>query len=140
MPTKKNKTEVWGFSPYKTFKDHCDNEIEDDHSIYTKLIYIPSDYEFGKTVEITRKYRNVATTATCDAGIIISGRFGTLNEFTNLHDMGKVIGVLTGTGGTADLLPELIQKISKPTKAVIIFSDSPKELVDKVLEEVRKRN
>lgn len=58
-------------------------------------------------------YHNVLTTAACDAGIIIAGRWGSMNEFTNLYDMGKVIGVLTGTGGIADELPQLLKKISK---------------------------
>ena len=36
-----------------------------------------------------------------------------MNEFTNLYDMGKVIGVLTGTGGIADELELLNQKGSQ---------------------------
>ena len=36
---KQNKTEIWGFSPYKTYTDHYNNEV-DDNSIYSKLIYI----------------------------------------------------------------------------------------------------
>ena len=74
-----------------------------------------------------------------DAGIIISGRWGTMNEFTNLHDMGKVIGVLTGTGGVADDLSSLSKKIHKPSKAVVIFDSSPEQLVKRILEELKHR-
>ena len=62
-----------------------------------------------------KKYRNVSSTANCDAGIIISGRWGTMNEFTNLYDMGKVIGILTETSGVADEIKNLSKKINKET-------------------------
>lgn len=83
--------------------------------------------------------RNVLSTATCDGGIVLSGRYGTLNEFTNLYDMGKVIGVLTGTGGTADLLPNLGKQISKPSKATVFFDNSASALVNQVINEIRLR-
>src|SRR3990167_5240460 len=54
-------------------------------------------------------------------------------------DMGKVIGVLTGTGGIADELEVLHQTIHKPGKAIIFFSSDPKELVKLVIGEVEKR-
>lgn len=78
-----------------------------DTTIFDRLIFIPKDYEFTKNKQVSLKYRNVTSTASCDAGIIISGRWGSLNEFTNLYDMGKIIGVLIGTGGVADELEEL---------------------------------
>lgn len=52
------------------------------------------------------KYRNVVSTIHADAGSIISGGWGSLNEFTNLLYDGKPIGILAGTGGVADELPE----------------------------------
>jgi hypothetical protein len=62
-----------------------------------------------------------------------------MNEFTNLYDMGKVIGVLTGTGGVADGLVTLEKNIHKPGKAVVIFDDTPGLLVDRILKEVKRR-
>ena len=82
---------------------------------------------------VRKKYRNVISTANCDAGIIISGRWGTMNEFTNLHDMGKVIGIFTSTGGIADDIFRLSKKIHKPSKAELIFDDSPKKLIGKII-------
>ena len=136
----RNKAEIWGFSPSRNYQEQVESTPGDDNSIYSKLIYIPKDYEFADNIYVCRKYRNVTTTATCDAGIIVSGRWGTMNEFTNLNDMGKVIGILTGTGGIADLLKDLYQKISKPSKAVLIFNSSPKELVEQVIAEIEKRS
>lgn len=136
---KKSKTEIWGFSPCINYGNQVKSTPQDDNSIYSKLIYVSKSYEFADNIEVSRKYRNVTTTASCDAGIIISGRWGTMNEFTNLHDMGKVVGILTDTGGIADLIKDLYQKISKPTKAVLIFNSSPQKLVNLVLEELNKR-
>ncbi len=135
----KSGTEVWGYSQasdlatQKQFVPH-------DPSMYTKLIYVPRDFIFLSNRKVSQKYRNVTSTANCDAGIIISGRWGSLNEFTNLHDMGKVIGVLTGTGGIADELPELMKKINKESKATVIFNSNPETLVKQILAELAKRS
>lgn len=133
----KNGVEVFGYSPMRDIDGQKEFFPKDDISIYKKLIFVPKNFEFALNLQVCKKYRNVISTANCDAGIIISGRWGTLNEFTNLYDMGKVIGVLTSTGGIADQLPHLINKIYKESKAKVIFSNSPKELVEKVLKELR---
>ncbi|MCL5433229.1 MAG: hypothetical protein M1524_03915 [Patescibacteria group bacterium] len=98
----KKGVEIWGYSPCTNLKGQKDFTPKDDISIYSKLIYVPKNFEFSSNLDISKKYRNVVSTANCDAGIIISGRWGTMNEFTSLYDFGKVIGILTATGGTAD--------------------------------------
>lgn len=135
---KKGLREIWGFSPAKTRHEQEKLNPHDDHTIYSRIDYVPTDYPF-EDVSVRRKHRNVLSTATCDAGIIVAGRFGTLNEFTNLYDMGKVIGVLVGTGGVADIIEELMKRISKETKAVVIFEKDPQKLVELMLAEVQKR-
>ena len=135
----KNGTEVWGFSPEINFENQKAAYPNNDITIYKKLIYIPGKYEFINNPLVTKKYRNVTSTATCDAGIIISGRWGTLNEFTNLFDMGKVIGVLTGTDGIADGLEKLSSKIHKPGKAKVIFNSDPQKLVNEVIDALKSK-
>ncbi len=132
-------TEIWGYSQASDVETQK-QFVPHDPSIYTNLTYIPKDYEFIANRKVSQKYRNVTSTANCDAGIIISGRWGSLNEFTNLFDMGKVIGVLTGTGGIADELPNLMKKISKESKAKVIFNDDPEVLVKQILAELAKRS
>jgi len=129
----KNNCEVWGYSPEIDFKHQREFTPSDNLSIYTKLIYTPKSFPLAEDSQARKKYRNVLSTAKCDAGIIISGRWGTMNEFTNLFDMGKVIGVLTGVGGIADELPRLMKKNHKKSKAKIFFSSSPKELVGMIV-------
>jgi len=132
-------TELWGFSPATDYKGQVAITPECDNTIYSSLIYIPEHYEFRNDIKVARKYRNVTSTATCDAGIIISGRWGSMNEFTNLFDMGKIIGVLTDTGGIADELATLEKKIRKPGNAIIIFDSSPEALVRRIIETLKKR-
>ena len=135
----KKGVEVWGFAPTVNHEKQKKLYPSLDLKIYSELYYVPEDYKFADRVEVLRKYRNVNSTATCEAGIIIAGRWGTMNEFTNLYDMGKVIGVLTGTGGVADELPNLVKKISKKSEATLIFNDSPKDLLKKVISELGRR-
>lgn len=130
-------SEVWGFTSTITLQEMKKIAENQDLNIYKKLFYVPQDYTFKKDIQVCRKYRNVTSTATCDAGIIISGRWGTMNEFTNLYDMGKIIGVLTGTGGTADELQRLMKKISKKSKALVIFDSSPKSLINKIINSLK---
>lgn len=130
--------EILGFSPSRNLKEHEQETPGIDNTIFSRIEYVSPSFPFND-IQARRKFRNVTTTATCDAGILVSGRIGTLNEFTNLYDMGKVIGVLTGLGGVADALEDLMQKISKPSKAVVVYNSSPEQLVKKVLAEVKKR-
>ncbi len=125
--------EVWGYSPAKDLEGQKKFTPDNDLSIYKKLIYTPESFEFSSNIDVSKKYRNVASIANCDAGIIVGGRWGTMNEFTNLHDFGKVIGVLLGSGGIADELKTLYPKINKETKAKVIFNDNPEYLLKEVI-------
>lgn len=135
----KQGSSIWGYSPKLDLNGQRNFTPKDDLSIYKKLIFVPQNFEFVANDSVCKKYRNVISTANCDAGIIISGRWGTMNEFTNLYDMGKVIGVLTGTGGIADELFYLCKKINKKSKAVVLFESQPEKLIQKVIEEVENR-
>lgn len=131
--------EIWGFS------SSCDREsqlldyADDDLSMYSKIIYVPKDFPYIDNKFICRKYRNVSSTAVADAGIFISGRWGTLNEFTNVIDFQRPAAVLTGTGGIADELPALNRKIHKEGQGPLIFDDDPAGLVRKLLEALDRR-
>ncbi len=131
-----NGVEVWGYSDSFSFDDHQRNYPAHDLSIYTKLVYLPEAFS-ELSVRARRKCRNVISTGACDVGMIISGRWGSLNEFTNLIDQEKLVGVLTGTGGIADELPALTQKISKEGQGSILFDDEPRALVEKILSSLK---
>lgn len=136
----RNGSKVWGFSPELSLARQRKFTPHDDLRIYTKLIYIPKNFSLRRHERVAKKYRNVMSTASCDAGIIIAGRWGSMNEFTNLFDMGKVIGVLQKTGGIADQLESLSKKIEKPGNAIVIYDSSPARLVTRIYRQLAKRD
>lgn len=75
------------------------------------------------------KGRNVINIRSSDIVIIFGGSIGTLNEFTIAYDEGKIIGVLTGTGGVADNVEEVVRFCNKPSSARLFFDDDPESLI-----------
>ncbi|NQV00694.1 MAG: LOG family protein [Parcubacteria group bacterium] len=81
--------------------------------------------------------RNLLLTRSSDAVIIVCGRIGTLNEFTIAFEDNKPIGVLVGTGGTADMVKGIVDKSYRgPGK--IVYDSDPKKLVEKLIKLVDK--
>lgn len=76
------------------------------------------------------KGRNVVLVRSCDIVLFIAGSIGSLNEFTIAYDEGKTIGCLTGTGGVADKVEDLVKTFQKPTKARVFYADDPQQLLD----------
>ena len=76
--------------------------------------------------------RNLLLTRSADAVIVVCGRMGTLNEFTIAFEDHKPIGVLEKTGGTADMIKEIVERTHRGP-GEIIFSDKPDVLLDKLL-------
>lgn len=83
--------------------------------------------------------RNLLLTRSSDAVIVSCGRMGTLNEFTIAFEDHKPIGVLTGTGGTADRIKEIVENANRgPGK--IVYDSDPKRLVEKVIKMIDEEN
>ena len=83
--------------------------------------------------------RNLLLIRSSDAVIVVCGRIGTLNEFTIAFEDNKPIGVLEGTGGTADSLREVVQNSHRgPGK--VIFDKSPIKLLDRLVEIIEREN
>ena len=78
--------------------------------------------------------REVVNIRSSDLVILAGGHSGTLGEFAIAYDEGRLIGVLTGTGGVSDLVAELVQRIDKDTGAVVVYDDDPVRLVHRLLE------
>jgi len=81
--------------------------------------------------------RNLLLTRAADAVITICGRMGTLNEFTIAFEENKLVGILEGTGGIADMLKEIIEK-SHRGPGEVIFNNDPKQLVEQLVEIIKK--
>ena len=80
------------------------------------------------------KGRNVIAVRSADIVILVSGGIGTLNEFTIAYDEGKVIGLLQGTGGAADVAQTLLDTLPvRSTGAVVIADPDPEQLIDRCI-------
>jgi len=115
-----------GVSPAATEKAHV------------KTYHLPTDY-FDLIIYTGFDYsgRNLLLTRSADAIIVICGRMGTLNEFTIAFEDAKPIGVLEGTGGTADMIREIVARSHRgPGK--IVYDSNPKRLLEKLLKLVKK--
>jgi uncharacterized protein (TIGR00725 family) len=78
--------------------------------------------------------REVVNIRSSDIVVIIGGRSGTLGELAIAYDEGKLIGVLTGTGGISDLVGDILAACEKNTGARVIYDDEPKSLITRLLE------
>lgn len=81
--------------------------------------------------------RNLLLTRSSDAVIIGCGRWGTLNEFTIALEDGKPIGILEGSGGSTELIPQIMEK-SQRGPGNIVYDSDPKKLIEKVLDLIKK--
>lgn len=77
--------------------------------------------------------RDVYLVQSSDAIITVGGRFGSLHEFTTALESNMPCGVLIGSGGTADIIPELMEKLEAPHRNLVIFDSDPEVLVKKVI-------
>lgn len=100
---------------------------------HVKTYHLPTDYH-DLIIYTGFEYsgRNLLLTRSADAIITICGRMGTLNEFTIAYEDQKPIGVLTGTGGMADELKDIVEKSHRgPGK--VVYDPDPKKLLEKLL-------
>jgi len=117
---------VIGFSPAASEKAHI------------RTYHLPTDYH-DLIVYTGFEYagRNLLLTRAADAVVVVCGRMGTLNEFTIAFEDNKPIGVLIGSGGTADRIQEIVSQAHRgPGK--IVYESNPKRLIEKLLVLVKK--
>jgi uncharacterized protein (TIGR00725 family) len=82
--------------------------------------------------------REVVNIRSSDIVVIAGGRSGTLGEFAIAYDEGRLVGVLTGTGGIADMVDELVIRVNKDTGAFVLYDDDPDNLVHRTIEYYRE--
>jgi len=123
---KKAKGVSIGFSPATSEKSHI------------KKYKLPTD-AFDVIVYTGFGYagRNLLMTRAADAIIVICGRMGTLNEFTIAFEDEKPIGVLVGSGGTADKIGNILKTPFRGQRQMV-FEKDPKKLVEKLIKVIKK--
>jgi uncharacterized protein (TIGR00725 family) len=110
-----------GFSPAESLREHI------------KKYRLPHNvFDFINFTGLSYVGRDLYLVQSSDAVITVGGRFGSLHEFTSALEAHKPCGVLTGSGGTADLIPELMKTLEPPADLVIFDSD-PERLVHRII-------
>jgi len=118
---------VLGISPAFSEKEHVE-KYKSPHENYDIIIY----------TALGLMERDIINIRSSDAIILLGGGVGTLNEFTVAYDEGKVIGVLTGSGGVSDHIKDIVKICHREITDNIVFESDPKALLDKVLEALKK--
>lgn len=77
--------------------------------------------------------RELVNIRSSDIVVVIGGRSGTLGEFAIAYEEGKLIGVLTGTGGITEALASIEASLRKETGAQVIYDADPTQLIDRLL-------
>ena len=91
-----------GFSPAASLREHVNK--------YRLPIGF---YDFINFTGMHYVGRDVFLVQSSDAVITVGGRFGSLHEFTTALESRMPCGVLLGSGGAADLIPELMKKLQE---------------------------
>ncbi len=111
-----------GFSPAASMREH----------LYKYRL--PLDvYDFVNFTGMHYVGRDIHLVQSSDAIITIGGRFGSLHEFTTALEAKMPCGVLLGSGGTADEIPDLMNRLEPPNRDMVTFDDDAGKLVKEVI-------
>lgn len=112
-----------GFSPASSLREHL-------HKYRLPHCY----FDFINFTGMNYVGRDQYLIQSSDAVITVGGRFGSLHEFTTALEAGKPCGILMGSGGTADVIPQLMDVLEPPHKSLVIYDDDPENLVRRIIE------
>lgn len=111
-----------GFSPATTRREHV-KSYRLPTKYYDSIVCTGFDYT-GRDLLLVRS---------ADAVIVIGGRIGTLQEFAVAFEEKTPIGIVLGTGGTADIIKEVL-KAAKRNRHTVIYDTDPARLVDRLID------
>ena len=111
-----------GISPAFTRKEHVE-EYKSPTDSFSLLQY----------TGLGLMERDIVNIRSSDAVALVGGGVGTLNEFTIAYEEGKPIGVLAGSGGVCDHIPEILAFSGREMTENVIIRDDPRLLVRDLL-------
>ncbi|HTX60453.1 MAG TPA: hypothetical protein VMH02_12365 [Verrucomicrobiae bacterium] len=112
-----------GISPALSREEHV-NVYASPLQPYTAMVFTGSGL-------MGRETHNIHSS---DFVLFTGGRSGTLGEFCIAYDEGKLIGILTNSGGISNDLERIAGLVKKETGSILITDDRPEELVDRCLD------
>lgn len=111
-----------GFSPAGSLREHL------------RKYRLPYEYfDFINFTGLNYVGRDLYLVQSSDAVITVGGRFGSLHEFTSAIESRKPCGVLLGSGGTADIIPQLIEVLDSSFSKYVVYDTDPDKLVAKIV-------
>jgi uncharacterized protein (TIGR00725 family) len=117
-----------GFSPAGTYREHVNT------------YKLPTDaFDFINFTGMDYVGRDAHLVISSEAVITVGGRMGSLHEFTTAIESHKICAILLGSGGLADFLPTLLDRIPAPGKDQIIYDTDPDRIVVRVIEALDKK-
>lgn len=111
-----------GFSPASSLREHV-RKYRLPHDVFDFINFTGMNY-VGRDLYLVQS---------SDAVITVGGRFGSLHEFTSALEAHKPCGILLGSGGTADLIPELMKSLQAPDDDLVIYDTDPKKLISRMV-------
>lgn len=111
-----------GFSPASSVREHL-RKYRLPHDYFDFINYTGMDY-VGRDAYLVQS---------SDAIITVGGRFGSLHEFVTALESHKPCGILIESGGTADIIPELMRVLDPPDEHLVIFDENPENLVERMV-------
>lgn len=117
-----------GFSPASSFREHV------------AAYRLPTrEFDFINFTGMDYVGRNIYLARSSDAVITVGGRMGSLHELTTALESRKICGVLLGSGGLADFVPELLKNIENSSAHTIVYDTDSNKLVEKVIKMLDNR-
>jgi len=112
-----------GISPALSLDEHA-HKYHSPSDVYDVIIYTGSGL-------MGREVTNIRSS---DMVVVVGGSSGTLGEFAIAYDEGKLIGVLEGSGGITELIPQLVESFKKDTGAQLVYNTDPVQLINELKE------
>ena len=111
-----------GFSPASSVREHL------------RKYRLPlENFDFVSYTAMNYVGRDAFLIQSSDAVITIGGRFGSLHEFVTALEAHKPVGILSNSGGTADIIAELMKVLEPPKQHLIIYDENPENLVARMV-------
>lgn len=111
-----------GFSPANSYREH----------VHTYKL--PTDaFDFINFTGMDYVGRDVYLVRSSEAVITVGGRIGSMHEFTTALESHKVCGVLLGSGGLADFIPMVLERLPMAGRGKVVYETDPERLVAAVI-------
>ena len=117
-----------GVSPALSREEHI--------NVYNSPLQPYSTMVFTGSGLMGRETHNIHSS---DFVMFIGGRSGTLGEFCIAYDEGKLIGIVTNSGGISNDFTKIAELVKKNTGSIIFTDDDPEALVARCLDYYKKQ-